>query len=80
MIRILTIATVALAVVLLLPLLPLLAEPVRPQPVAVPAAAGPLHRQTVASLRALARRRGVRTVAGVPVVRCRKAALLAALS
>jgi hypothetical protein len=69
------VAMAALLVALLLPLLPLF--PVR-SPAAVrvkPAMAG----QTVASLRALARRRGIRSIAGVPVASCRRAALLSAL-
>lgn len=95
MTRLLLLAAAVIAAAMLLPFLPLLApqEPIRtapvvaiPSPLARPegpkdsAAVRLFSSQTVASLRAVARRRGIRSVAGVPVAQCRKAALLAALA
>ncbi len=78
-----TIATVAaaaavlLAVLVLMPLAPLLPLPEAPV-AASPGAVAPTG--TVASLRALARRRGLRSAGGRPIHTARRADLLAALA
>ncbi len=70
-------AAVLLAVLVLVPLAPLLPLPEAPV-AAIPAASTPTG--TVASLRALARRRGLRSAGGRPIASARRADLLAALA